>query len=134
VALCALWQVLDAFAAKRRAVREAAGALELESAEFRFETGGDDDGAPTAMALKADIPMMKVRSLTAIYGFPRSALHSSARSKAATMASEPLKTARKTAPRRQRAERWRRMPPRPVAVQDGFWLVRASALKGGNAL
>jgi len=66
--LCALCiQVLDAFAAKRRAVREAAGALELESAEFRFETSGDDEGAPTAMALKADIPMMKVRSLALIF-------------------------------------------------------------------
>lgn len=57
-------RALDAFAAALRLRREEDGALELESAEFRFETGGGageaGGGAPRDVTLKSDIPMMRV--------------------------------------------------------------------------
>ena len=55
-ALRADLRVLDAFADAMRAAREAAGALELASAEVRFSLG--DDGLPCAAAAKAPLPVM----------------------------------------------------------------------------
>ena len=55
-ALRADLRVLDAFADRMRAAREAAGALELASAEVRFSLG--DDGLPRAAAAKAPLPVM----------------------------------------------------------------------------
>jgi VacB/RNase II family 3'-5' exoribonuclease len=48
--------VLDAFSRRLRAAREAAGALELASAEVRFTLGAD--GLPCTVAAKAPLPVM----------------------------------------------------------------------------
>ncbi|CAG9461938.1 unnamed protein product [Pedinophyceae sp. YPF-701] len=53
--------LLASVASKLRAGRVAAGALELASAELRFETVGPDrTGAPSAVRTKVEIPMMGV--------------------------------------------------------------------------
>ncbi|EEH54962.1 uncharacterized protein MICPUCDRAFT_35098 [Micromonas pusilla CCMP1545] len=50
--------VLRRFAAARRAARTARGAVELSSAELRFETS--NDGVPTDVLTKGEVPMMAV--------------------------------------------------------------------------
>ena len=50
--------VVSAFAAARRDARTRAGAVELASAELRFET--TSDGAPSEVLTKGEVPMMRV--------------------------------------------------------------------------
>jgi len=50
--------VVSAFAAARHGARTRAGAVELASAELRFET--TSDGAPSEVLTKGEVPMMRV--------------------------------------------------------------------------